>query len=178
VSPFFSSEVEIVFVYAPKRNSFQNSNMSSSRGDFQSPLPRRSMSSDLQARSPKTPTTPKRPPPLSRRKGLAPQAKPGKRRRLRNNWLRVKTDKFVNMVTFQEVSHRPEFFDEDQKLPSDVCAICLDEIRPNQASLELPCGHLYHSLCCTTWFFQQIDEATCPKCRHNVDNDVVDHKLF
>lgn len=162
--------------------------MSSSRGEFQSPLPRRSMSADLQPRSPKTPTTPKCPPRLARRKGLAPQAKPGKRRRLRNNWLRVKTDKFVNLVTFQEVSHRPEFCDEEQKLPSeplqdsrgsdDVCAICLDDIRPNQGSLELPCKHLYHSLCCTTWFFRQIDENTCPKCRHNICDDVVDHKLF
>jgi hypothetical protein len=164
--------------------------MSSSRGDFQSPLPRTSMSSNVQTRSPKTPSTPKRPPPLSRRKGLAPQAKPGKRRRLRNNWLRVGAEKFVNMITFQEVSHRPEFCDEEeeQKLSSeplqdsrrgsDVCAICLDDIRPNQGSLELPCGHLYHSLCCTTWFFRQIDENTCPKCRHNICDDVVDHKLF
>jgi len=133
--------------------------MQSSRGDFQSPLPR---GSPLKQKSPKTP--PRLPP----RKGLARQQKPGKSRRVRNNWLRVSTDKFVNMITFQEVSHRPEFFDEEVKPPNDVCAICLENVHPTQGSLELPCGHTYHSNCCATWFFQQIDNNSCPKCRRNI----------
>ena len=121
------------------------------------------------------------PPRLPRRKGLARQHKPGQISRLRNNWLRVQSDKFVNMITFQEVSHRPEFCDEqDQKILADVCAICLCPIRPTDGSLELPCGHVYHSKCCTTWFcHQQTQENTCPTCRQNIcTKDVQDHKLF
>ncbi|ESL06174.1 hypothetical protein TRSC58_06155 [Trypanosoma rangeli SC58] len=42
------------------------------------------------------------------------------------------------------------------------CAICQDEMRPEQNCKQLPCGHCYHEHCLRRWFEGM---STCPYCR-------------
>jgi hypothetical protein len=44
-----------------------------------------------------------------------------------------------------------------------ACSICLAEVRAEECTRKLPCGHVFHLECIDTWL-QQC--ATCPLCRH------------
>lgn len=43
-----------------------------------------------------------------------------------------------------------------------ICAICLDNLDPQQRALRLPCGNLFHMSCVAPWFNAH---STCPTCR-------------
>ena len=45
------------------------------------------------------------------------------------------------------------------------CTICLDNIKPDDFIVNLPCNHLYHKNCIRNWF---INNNTCPVCRINI----------
>lgn len=49
------------------------------------------------------------------------------------------------------------------------CAICIDEFRPGDEQMTLPCFHSFHRQCVEEWFHRQ---DTCPVCKHQVcDHD-------
>ncbi|XP_078356595.1 uncharacterized protein LOC144641451 isoform X2 [Oculina patagonica] len=56
---------------------------------------------------------------------------------------------------------------KDQLASSLSCAICQCDYELDEAVLELPCSHLFHPPCVTTWLKMH---ATCPTCR-----DVLPH---
>ena len=43
-----------------------------------------------------------------------------------------------------------------------TCAICQEEMIATTEALQLPCSHVYHEECLTTWLRKQ---HTCPTCR-------------
>jgi len=43
-----------------------------------------------------------------------------------------------------------------------TCSICLSDIKMEEETLLVPCGHLYHCPCILNWFNQN---NTCPVCR-------------
>jgi len=45
------------------------------------------------------------------------------------------------------------------------CSICLMTLEVDDTALILPCKHLFHDDCCTTWLHQN---SSCPNCRHDV----------
>uniref|UniRef100_M0ZTR6 Ring finger protein n=1 Tax=Solanum tuberosum TaxID=4113 RepID=M0ZTR6_SOLTU len=48
-----------------------------------------------------------------------------------------------------------------------TCRICLSDFKSTDNIYILPCTHLYHSECISTWMRRQI---TCPTCRRNYGN--------
>lgn len=47
-------------------------------------------------------------------------------------------------------------------LEQPTCCICICEIKKNEETLLLPCGHMFHSKCIMNWLNQN---NTCPVCR-------------
>jgi len=45
-----------------------------------------------------------------------------------------------------------------------LCAICTDPISIGKPAKQLPCNHLFHENCISTWFCRRL---TCPLCRRN-----------
>jgi hypothetical protein len=43
-----------------------------------------------------------------------------------------------------------------------VCAICLDEFSTGCLAGRLPCGHVFHDVCCRTWLENGHRQARCP----------------
>ncbi|MCL7033756.1 hypothetical protein MKW94_019030 [Papaver nudicaule] len=44
----------------------------------------------------------------------------------------------------------------------DECSICLKEFENGVSIIELPCSHVFHTVCTLNWFAQV---ANCPLCR-------------
>ena len=44
----------------------------------------------------------------------------------------------------------------------DECTICLEHFSPRQMSIQLSCGHKFHSQCIMEWL---QNELICPNCR-------------
>lgn len=53
----------------------------------------------------------------------------------------------------------------DSKLP---CTVCYEEFKINERALQLPCSHLFHESCITTWLTLR---NTCPNCRMTFDHE-------
>ncbi|KAI3518077.1 hypothetical protein L1887_06453 [Cichorium endivia] len=53
---------------------------------------------------------------------------------------------------------------------TDSCAVCKDGMFNNEQKIvkQLPCGHMYHGVCITTWLDSR---NTCPICRHELPTD-------
>ena len=49
---------------------------------------------------------------------------------------------------------------------SDMCLICQDAYACDEEMSRLPCKHLFHSSCVSTWFQSQ---STCPCCRVKIE---------
>ncbi len=47
-------------------------------------------------------------------------------------------------------------------LEQPTCCICISDIKKNEETLLLPCGHMFHSECVVNWLNQN---NTCPVCR-------------
>jgi hypothetical protein len=43
-----------------------------------------------------------------------------------------------------------------------TCSVCLSEIKMEEETILVPCGHMYHSSCILEWFEKN---NTCPVCR-------------
>lgn len=48
---------------------------------------------------------------------------------------------------------------------SGQCSICMMTLEVDDTALILPCKHMFHVDCCTTWLHQN---SSCPNCRHDV----------
>lgn len=53
---------------------------------------------------------------------------------------------------------------ENIDLGDTTCRICLSDFESTENICILPCTHLYHSECISTWMSREI---TCPTCRRN-----------
>jgi hypothetical protein len=55
----------------------------------------------------------------------------------------------------------------------DQCAICLDDVQPNETLVQLPCQHAFHALCAARWLAQTANrkggkQQCCPLCCRKV----------
>jgi hypothetical protein len=55
----------------------------------------------------------------------------------------------------------------------DQCAICMDDVPPEESLVQLPCGHAFHALCAARWLTQagkhsQGKRQCCPLCCQKV----------
>jgi len=55
----------------------------------------------------------------------------------------------------------------------DQCAICIDDVNPDETLVQLPCGHAFHALCAARWLTQagkhsQGKRQCCPLCCRKV----------
>lgn len=55
----------------------------------------------------------------------------------------------------------------------DQCAICLEDVAPNETLVQLPCNHAFHALCAARWLAQTMPRASrkrqcCPLCCRKV----------
>lgn len=60
-----------------------------------------------------------------------------------------------------------------------ACGICFENINTKSIdiSIELVCGHWFHSKCVKSWFERCIDNNTqpsCPFCRQTISNEYLD----
>jgi len=50
----------------------------------------------------------------------------------------------------------------------DQCAICLEDVGPDEVLTEFPCKHAFHALCAARWLTQSASqcskEHSCPLC--------------
>lgn len=54
---------------------------------------------------------------------------------------------------------------DDVDIPDNACIVCLEEMRKNDMTKLLTCGHLFHSACITEWLV--CHKAVCPLCRYD-----------
>nr|DAD48866.1 TPA_asm: hypothetical protein HUJ06_018803 [Nelumbo nucifera] len=49
----------------------------------------------------------------------------------------------------------------------DVCTVCMEqlEVAPDKGGKQMPCGHVYHAACISTWLSLY---NSCPLCRSTV----------
>lgn len=49
----------------------------------------------------------------------------------------------------------------------DVCAVCMEDFRPDEGGKMIPCGHVYHQTCLSSWL--SVGDF-CPLCRRHVSS--------
>lgn len=49
----------------------------------------------------------------------------------------------------------------------NTCSICLSNIKENDETLKLECGHVFHEKCAIHWFRSPHSSGNCPLCQHN-----------
>lgn len=55
------------------------------------------------------------------------------------------------------------------------CSICLNNYQIKETNVvKLNCGHVFHEDCIIPWFEKNPDSLTCPICRNNIYDPVVD----
>jgi len=54
-----------------------------------------------------------------------------------------------------------------QVKPDDICVICLEALKPQQAVLDMPCKHDFHKACIIKWL-KQNESPSCPICKQPV----------
>ncbi|KAG5449274.1 E3 ubiquitin-protein ligase rnf126 [Clonorchis sinensis] len=55
---------------------------------------------------------------------------------------------------------------EDSVAQYKTCSICFEDYQVSEEVMQLPCQHVYHTTCVTTWLKQH---ATCPVCRKDLN---------
>ena len=53
-------------------------------------------------------------------------------------------------------------YNEENSDISEVCSVCLEQIRTSQRVINLECNHKFHEVCILRWF---ANHNTCPVCR-------------
>ena len=57
---------------------------------------------------------------------------------------------------------------------SATCLCCLEDFRPESEVALLPCGHVFHEACITSWSMSPSKSArSCPACRTHYDEESV-----
>ncbi|CAE7843423.1 DZIP3 [Symbiodinium necroappetens] len=57
---------------------------------------------------------------------------------------------------------------------SATCLCCLEDFRPESEVALLPCGHVFHEECITSWSMSPSKSArSCPACRMHYDEESV-----
>ncbi|XP_022154667.1 E3 ubiquitin-protein ligase RHA1B-like [Momordica charantia] len=49
---------------------------------------------------------------------------------------------------------------------ADVCAVCFEDFRSDEGGKQIPCGHVYHEPCISSWL---AVADCCPLCRRRVE---------
>ena len=49
------------------------------------------------------------------------------------------------------------------------CSICLDTLKHDDVVFQLPCKHVFHKDCASTWIYEV--RAVCPNCRKGIYDD-------
>lgn len=71
-----------------------------------------------------------------------------------------------NSTTKAEDDKKNEVFETTRDMPDmsgDLCAICIDNLEPNDEVRALACHHVFHSDCVTPWLTTR--RALCPLCK-------------
>ncbi|XP_038877426.1 E3 ubiquitin-protein ligase RNF126-like [Benincasa hispida] len=50
----------------------------------------------------------------------------------------------------------------------DVCAVCIEDFLPDESGKQIPCGHVYHQSCLSSWL--SVGDS-CPLCRRHIASD-------
>jgi hypothetical protein len=58
--------------------------------------------------------------------------------------------------------------DKNGSLEYPTCSVCMSEIQKEEDTVLVPCGHLYHEPCLTTWLNMHNN---CPVCRYELPTD-------
>lgn len=89
------------------------------------------------------------------------------------NFLNQSPDNPVNEEILREL---PEFKIEDPtKIPQEKrdCVICMNQYVAGDNVTIIPCTHIFHKDCITTWF---KSNNTCPICKHVIDESILNHQ--
>lgn len=62
-------------------------------------------------------------------------------------------------------THKKQF-EQDES----TCGVCCERLVDGVALVRLPCGHIYHIHCATSWLSKT---CTCPECRYEIETDDV-----
>ena len=54
------------------------------------------------------------------------------------------------------------------KSSGNSCEICLDDFIKGDDLVTLPCFHVFHSRCATTWFSRVKTDLVCPSCQTQI----------
>jgi hypothetical protein len=63
--------------------------------------------------------------------------------------------------------------DEKGTLEYPTCSVCMCEIKQEDVTVLIPCGHLYHDQCIAKWF---DTNNTCPVCRYELPTEDPDYR--
>ena len=65
-----------------------------------------------------------------------------------------------------------------RNLEEEDCSICLEKMAKNDVVFQLPCRHVFHKKCVSSWIYEQ--KALCPNCRQGIydDDEIVGVLLF
>lgn len=47
----------------------------------------------------------------------------------------------------------------------DACAVCMEDFLPDEGGKQIPCGHVYHQSCISSWL--SVGDS-CPLCRRHI----------
>jgi len=50
----------------------------------------------------------------------------------------------------------------------DTCAICMDDVSPEDVMVQLPCQHAFHAACVARWLSESGERQCCPLCCRRV----------
>jgi len=62
--------------------------------------------------------------------------------------------------------------DSNMKVDAHRCSVCFEDFELGTSALKLPCKHLYHKDCVTTWL---KEHNTCPICRFELEVDETEY---
>eukprot|EP01117_Protostelium_nocturnum_P004064 TRINITY_DN1534_c0_g1_i1.p1 TRINITY_DN1534_c0_g1~~TRINITY_DN1534_c0_g1_i1.p1 ORF type:complete len:416 (-),score=173.62 TRINITY_DN1534_c0_g1_i1:366-1613(-) len=75
--------------------------------------------------------------------------------------------------TSKSVLNKLPVLSVDQEMTAETCLVCQENFQMEESALKLPCKHLFHKDCVTTWLEQH---CTCPTCRYELPVDDKDYE--
>ncbi|KAL3070316.1 hypothetical protein niasHS_016143 [Heterodera schachtii] len=67
--------------------------------------------------------------------------------------------RYTAIAVFNALDQKPHVANDEE---GNFCPICIAEIKPGTMVKPLPCNHIFHNECISSWLSQHI---TCPSCR-------------